>query len=558
VTNNIVSTSVTVQGLFYETNNSGFHTTLIQDGVTLTVSNGVNNSIVNTLQVGGPGNGNDNVFNKPVTNTITGLGGTLVVAGIDSRVTPNTTNSLNFQVRQCAVPAAPNQVTLDMSGLGTLMATLGKFYVAQGGSGGAQSNVSGCLYLARTNVIACLRAGNAGQFEVGDSSGGANTLVGSALYLGVTNALYVDTMRIGKQKATNNLMTFNPAFTNGFNSGVYIRGGLTGPTSRMTTWTIGDADTDTVVPINVDGTCDFSGGRLDALVKTLIIGEGCTSPSDTAKAVGTLTFSAGTLDVNNVTNGIQRANNTATETGTINVNGTATLASTNITIAQAAAGATASLVTGTLNVTNGTVRGNLIAGGGVSTVNVNGGTLAVTRSAGTPAAPLSAVNLANAALHLNLDGNVAAAVVNATAVSAAGTKISIDSVSNVGVPTTVHLIGYTGSDPFAGLSLLTTNFAGGYEGSLVDNAGSIDLSIIPPPSPTIGKITVGGGGQVVLSGTNNNGAGTGATYHVLTSTNLAVPGWSVLTNGSFDSNGRFSVTNNAGTNSQRFFRLQVP
>src|SRR5262249_8997495 len=147
--------------------------------------------------------------------------------------------------------------------------------------------------------------------------------------------------------------------------------------------------------------------------------EGCTSISDTGKALGILTFSSGTVDANNLTNGIQRANNTATQTGVINVTGTAaTLVSTNIVLAQAAAGATASLVSGTINVTNGTVRGNLTAGGGISTVNVNGGTLAVTRTAGSAIAPISALNFTGASLHLNLDGNVTAAVVNATAVSA--------------------------------------------------------------------------------------------------------------------------------------------
>jgi hypothetical protein len=545
VTNNIVAANVTIQGLFYNTNSSGYHTTLIPDGVTLTVSNPTP-AIATAVQVG-----NDIVFNKKTTNTITGLGGTLFVIG---PVQSGVTNQLNFQVRQCASPASPNQTTLDMSGLGTLIANVGKFYVAQGGNGAGQSNVSGCLFLARTNTISLSRP-NAGQFEVGDSSTGAYTLPGSSLYMGITNTIFVDTMRIGKQKATNNIMTFNPSFL-GNSPGVFIRG-TNGVASRASVWTIGDADTDTVTPINVDATCDFSGGKLDALVKTMVVGEGCTSVSDTGKALGILTFTGGTLDVNNLTNGIQRANNTATEAGIINVTGSAALISANIVLAQAAAGANASLVAGTINVTNGTVRGNLAGGGGLSTVNINGGTLVVSNNAGTVASPISALNLAGAALHLNVDGNATTPVVNATAASASGTTITIDSVNNVTGTTTIHLIGYSGSDPFAGLSLAP--LPSGYTGNLVDNAGSVDLSITstaPPPHPTIGTIKVGSGGQVVLSGTNNDGAG--GTYHVLTSTNLTMPGWSVLTNGSFDSNGRFSVTNNAGTNSQRYFRLQVP
>jgi hypothetical protein len=157
------------------------------------------------VQVGGGGNSADNSFNQKVTNTISGANGTLLVLG--NSQTSGLANQLNFQVRQNAGGvgvAIPNLTTLDMSGLGTLIAMVGKFYVAQGGNGASQTNVSGCVYLARTNVIICLRA-NAGQFEVGDSSTGTNTLPGSALYLGITNAFFVDTMRIGKNSATNNL-----------------------------------------------------------------------------------------------------------------------------------------------------------------------------------------------------------------------------------------------------------------------------------------------------------------------------------------------------------------
>ncbi|HEV2694068.1 MAG TPA: hypothetical protein VG347_14325, partial [Verrucomicrobiae bacterium] len=170
ITNNIVSSSVTIQGLAYLTNSLGYHTTLIADGVTLTVTNG-STSIVPIVQVGGSALNSDNAFNLKVTNTITGGNGTLLVSG-NPLGSPNA-DQLNFQIRQDATNAfIPNLVTLDMSGLGTFIATVGKFYVAQGGSGANQTNVSGCVYLARTNVIACLRVANTGSFEVGDSSGG--------------------------------------------------------------------------------------------------------------------------------------------------------------------------------------------------------------------------------------------------------------------------------------------------------------------------------------------------------------------------------------------------
>jgi hypothetical protein len=551
VTNNIVATNVTILGLYYETNSVGYQTTWIQPGVTLTVTNGANASINPIVEVG-DGINQAVLFNNLETNTITGNGGTLLVSGLN-----NPGNEFNFQVRQCTYPAVPNAVTLDMSGLSTLIATVGKFYLAQGGSGGAQSNVSACVNLAMTNIITCWR-NSSGHFEVGDSSGGLFELPGSTLNLGISNALFVDNIRIGKQKATNNLVRFNPIFTSS-NPSVYIRD-TNGPTTRVTAFAIGDANTETTIPNFVQGFVDFSGGKVDALVNTLVLGQGETATGDSGYAQGTLTFTAGTLNVWNVTNGCQRANNTATETGVININGTALLISTNIVLAQVASGANASLVTGTLNVSGGTVEASIFAGGGVSTVNVNGGTIIATNTViGTAPAPLTALNLTNASLQLSVNGSAPAANVYATAVGTNGTTtINIDSVANVTGPTTIHLISYAGADPYKALSLALPF---GYTGTLVDNPGSIDLSVSvspPQPPPTIRSITVNGGGQVVINATNNFGAG--GTYEVLTSTNILTPlaNWTVLTNGAFNASGNASSTNSSGTNNQQFYILKVP
>ena len=67
------------------------------------------------------------------------------------------------------------------------------------------------------------------------------------------------------------------------------------------------------------------------------------------------------------------------------------------------------------------------------------------------------------------------------------------------------------------------------------------------------------GGNLIASGTNNSGPG--GTYHVVMSTSLQLPqtNWTVLTNGSFDSNGKFTFTNViSNTNSEKFYGLRVP
>ena len=550
VTNNIVATNVSVLGLYYETNTVGYHTTWIEPGVTLTVTNGASASINPIVEVG-DGINTAVLFNNLETNTITGNSGTLLVSGLN-----NPGNEFNFQVRQCTYPAVPNAVTLDMSGLGTLIATVGKFYLAQGGNAGGQSNVSACVNLAMTNIITCWR-NSSGHFEVGDSSSGLYELPGSTLNLGISNALFVDNIRVGKQKATNNLVRFFPAFTNS-NPTVYIRD-TNGPTTRVTVIAIGDASTETTIPNYVQGAVDLSGGKIDALVNTLITGEGETATGDSGYALGTLTFSGGTLNVWNITNGCQRANNTAAEAGIINVNGTGWLISTNIVLAQSAPGATASLVTGTLNVNGGTVEASIFAGGGVSTLNVNGGTIIATNTVvGTVGAPLTALNLTNASLQLSINGSAPAANVYATSVGTGGTTtITIDSVANITAPTLIHLISYTGSDPFSRLSL--TSMPSGYSGTLVDNAGSIDVNVTvgSPVSPTIKKIALING-QIVIAGTNN--VGSGGTYHLLTTTNLLLPlsSWPVFSTGSFDGSGNFSITNGSETNRQQFYIMKVP
>ena len=89
-----------------------------------------------------------------------------------------------------------------------------------------------------------------------------------------------------------------------------------------------------------------------------------------------------------------------------------------------------------------------------------------------------------------------------------------------------------------------------------------------PPRPQVGLLAFTfacyvvalaiSGGQLVIGGTNNVGAG--GTYSVLATTNLlvALTNWTVLANGTFDASGNFLSTNATGTNSQRFFILRVP
>jgi len=72
---------------------------------------------------------------------------------------------------------------------------------------------------------------------------------------------------------------------------------------------------------------------------------------------------------------------------------------------------------------NGTVRGNINAGGGVSTVNLSGGTLIVSNNVGSATAPLTALNLTGASLRLKADGNAPHHII-ATTITTSGTPRS--------------------------------------------------------------------------------------------------------------------------------------
>ena len=109
------------------------------------------------------------------------------------------------------------------------------------------------------------------SIEVGN---GADNSIGSAstLYLGLSNALFIDSLGVGKSKSTSGhaLMTFNPAFTNSSPS-VLLRG-TNGSSSRVTFFSIGDNVTGGSTSSGAFGTVDFSYGTVDAMVDQMFMG----------------------------------------------------------------------------------------------------------------------------------------------------------------------------------------------------------------------------------------------------------------------------------------------
>lgn len=466
----VVDTSTNCYSLSF-TNTTGTHTILILPGQTLTID-GASPIVSNTaasLDL-------TPAVQAQTTNTITGPNGTLLITGAAAGgISVGTNNGASSDV-------AP---VLDLSGLGTLIISntspAAAIFV-----GNYASRDDGVLNLAMTNYLALSTngSGNASAIVLGDNTSNNGSSPGGALNLGITNAILADNIGIGLSKQNGALLRFNPAFTNsGANPSVFIRG-YSGAAVKK--WSIGDGLTQSGTSPAGSGTVDFRNGTVTATVTAMVIGRatsvGTTSPTST----GSLSLSAGSINVVNMTNammttvpgnGASPTNQTATST--VNISGTATLSVNNVQAAIYLG--SPGVDTASFNITNGTFAvGTMTLGGGTSTINENNGTLIVTNTVGSPAVPLTALNLAGGTVQLSVNGAIASTNIVATAINTndVPTTIAIASIGGVTSATTIALMSYSGTDPFGNLSLAP--LPNGFTGNLSDDAGKIDLIVSPP------------------------------------------------------------------------------
>ena len=104
----------------------------------------------------------------------------------------------------------------------------------------------------------------------------------------------------------------------------------------------------------------------------------------------------------------------------------------------------------------------------------------------------------------------------------------------------------------------TANVTAPIFGYGTSSAVPADRFLYLAPVPTI-QLAAASVGNIIITGTNNFGAG--GSFRILASTNLLLPrtDWTVLTNGIFDVNGNFSFTNSiAGATAQMFYTIAVP
>src|SRR5262249_21769732 len=141
--------------------------------------------------------------------------------------------------------------------------------------------------------------GNESQIEIGENLGnGSNVQI--PMYLGIMNTINVNSITVGGDKqGSGALLAFNPVFVGAGPTAIFR--GTNGPSSRVAMWKVGDNSNQTTTGSGCSGTTDLSNGLLDAMVDTMIIGEGESGASSgTGNGTGTFTFNSGTNNVNNL------------------------------------------------------------------------------------------------------------------------------------------------------------------------------------------------------------------------------------------------------------------
>jgi hypothetical protein len=214
-----------------------------------------------------------------------------------------------------------------------------------------------------------------------------------------------------------------------------------------------------------------------------------------------------------------------------------------------------------LNISGGSVFAtSIVAGGGVSALTMNNGSLTVTNTAGLPLQRIASLSLTNSTLHFVLNGSTIITNFALSNLVASGVNtVVVDSVANVSSATTFPLVSYTGNAPTA------ANFAKGilppgFSANLVNNTAQkrIDLVIATNSSvtPHVSALSLLGT-NVIVGGSNGF---PGGFYDVLISTNVITPLnlWLPVATNPFDLNGGFNFSNPMDTNSpQLFYQLRL-
>jgi fibronectin-binding autotransporter adhesin len=475
--------SLTIDSLTYNQADGLQQTTVINPGQTLTIASSV--AAGNAELYAGSTSG-ATTASTLVPAAVTGSSSTLALTGAG-----------DIWVAQGNSTAGSHMATLNMSGLGTFNASVGRLFVGVNING--INRPSGTLLLAQTNNITL--TGASPQVEVQESGVNANGGLASVLSFGQVNFLNADTMRFGGDKGNG---TVNFAAAASGSPSLKIRN-----SDGSSPCTVIDFGYNDFVSSGNGTVCiaDFSAGTVDLSANLVHIAQGNPGPG-TGGCTSTVTLGAGTFDVPDLEIGWGNAAgaNTGGTTATLNVNNNGLFGTGAVVIASsvldlARTNGPVSTITGTLNINGGAVIANSItSGGGVSTINLNSGSLVVSNTAGSLSHPIGTFGIgtsggATLSIPLSFSGS-AVTVSNLT--TGGANLINITAVPGIAsYPVTFTIIQYQGTEGGSGAGTFTINSlpaaSPSYHGTIVDtgNSGVVQVTLTSGPTTVLATTWTG-------------------------------------------------------------------
>jgi autotransporter-associated beta strand protein len=441
---------------------------------------------------------------------------------------------------------------------------------------------SGALTLAASNAYTGGTLVSNGTLNVNNGYAlgtGLVTLAGATLHfnsVGTGNAIAVsgtNTLQFSSQTANiynsaaltgsgrlNLTIDGNDVFTpngdwSGFSGYIYFTGGKW---LRAFSQNVGSANAVWDLGSSTAGLYNQAGGYT-VYLGALFGGSGTTLSGASTASVNTTTYQVGDLNTNCTFNGVITDNASPAAlvksgTATLTLTGASTFTGgTTVNSGTLCANSTTGSATGTGDLetfSGATLTGNGIIG---SATTIDGG---ATLAPGNPSGTLTFTNSLtlndSSLLVFGLGTNRDAVMVNGDL--ALTGQLTVTNAGGFG-PGSYPLFTCGGALSYGNLTLVSA--PAGYNYSFDTNtAGVVQLVAVLPPPPVIGSSGISAG-KMVFSG---SGGTAGATYYVVTSTNLAAPAanWKYILTNQFDADGNFALTNDPATNSQNFYRLLVP
>lgn len=473
--------SATIDSATYSQANGLQQTTIIPSGQTLTIASGV-------------AAGSSELYVGSISASTTAS--TQVparIAGSDLTSALKLTGSGDIWVSQGNSTAGSHMATLDLSGLGTFDASVGRLLIGTAVNG--INRPSGTLLLAQTNTITL--TGASPQVELQEGAVNANGGTASVLSFGQVNFLNADTWRLGGDKG-NATMNFAAAASSAPTLKIRNSDGA----SPCTVIDFGYNATVSTGNSTVS-TADFSAGSVDLLANLVHIPQGPIG-TGSGTSTGTVTLGAGSFNVADLEIGWGNATGASgATTGTLNVNnnglfstGAVLTCSSVLNLARNNGGS--ATVSGTLNVNGGTIIANAItSGGGVSTIAINPGTLVVSNTVGSLSRPIGTFGAIGSSLYVPLTFTGGTITVS-NLVTGGSTLVNITAIPGIAnYPVTFTLIQYQGTEGGSGPGTFTLNSlptaTPSYQGTIVDTGnGLVQVQLTAGPTAVLATTWTGG------------------------------------------------------------------